>query len=423
MDNKVVLRRAWEQLCSTGTASPAIARNLRVGLGPFLESFQRRYLGPEGLGNGFKLVLGMNGEGKTHLLLCLRELALQSGHAVALIDPKTSLAGDSPLLFAQEVLRRIETLEGVKSDDGMARVPSLLRSALSRKREALISEGLDPDALLPIWADGFRTKDIHPHGVSDALADGLLAVLAEDSSSISDASSRLTIGSAKLTKQEQIVQGSHLLQSIPFMLGLLGFQSLVILLDEAETAIEKKGSAKRREFLKFLRYLNDHVANNPDERAGAMVIIGCTDEFWPEQFLDYTALHSRLVDPGLDELEMRRNLTPGFLVRLNKIWVRETFRGDESDYIMLGTALVELAKNIYPNLDPEMQAVNVKSFAETASSDQVKREIKRIFIKALCNEIETQVLNDAQRTLAGNETRTALDSALNAINTNSEEGQ
>ena len=135
------------------------------------------------------------------------------------------------------------------------------------------------------------------------------------------------------------------------------------MLDEAETAVERKGSARRREFLKFLRFLNDHVANRTDDRATAMVIIGCTDNFWPLQFADYEALRSRLADPGHDSPAERAGLKPKALVRKNKIWVRETFRGDEPDYdgmdfgvvSLLGSSQSKLIwEKLYERLGPDV---------------------------------------------------------------------
>ena len=93
------------------------AHQLRVGLTPFLDAFSEYFLGPEGVGQGFKLVLGANGEGKTHLLLCLREIALQKGHAVALLEPRSSSAGESEFEFAKEILRRLEGPGALDADD------------------------------------------------------------------------------------------------------------------------------------------------------------------------------------------------------------------------------------------------------------------------------------------------------------------
>jgi hypothetical protein len=409
------LRRAWEQLCGSGTASPTIARHLRVGIRPFLDAFEAHYLGPANLGQGSKLVLGKNGEGKTHLLLCLRELALRNGHAVALIEPKTSAVGDSAFVFAQEVLRRIETSDLAEADDGGARIPALLRAAVQRKRAVLVGKGLDPEALLPRWADGLRDKDLHPFGLAAALAEGIEAAIEDNPERLREAAARIAFEEMKISKKQAEVDGGRLLQSLPGLVKLLGFESLIILLDEAETAVERAGSARRRQFLKFLRFLNDQVANQADERAPAMVIIGCTDDFWPEQFAEYYALQSRLADPGKDEPKERQGLKPKALVRLNKVWVRETFRGDEPDYEELGTALLDLAGRLYPDLDRSVQSSNVSRFARVASSDAVKKEVKRNFIKALCQDIESQMASDTQRVIEEKDARKALDAAVKAI--------
>lgn len=406
---------AWSQLCSSGTASPTIASFLQVGLGPFLDAFERQYFGSTSQPQGSKLVLGMNGEGKTHLLYCLRDLALRHGRVVSLLDPKMAAVGESPFVFAQEILRRAETSELQDGDPDEKRIPALLRAAVQRKRDETVAKGLDPETILPRWADGFRNKDLHPFGLAAALADGLKAAVEDDPERLRDAAEKVAFEGIQLTKKQADIDGSHLLQSLPMVMRLLGFASLVILLDEAETAVEKKGSARRREFMKFLRFLNDHVAHQTDNRSPALVVIGCTDDFWPDQFAEYTALLSRLTDPGKDELAHRAGLNPQQLVRLNKVWVRETFRGDEADYLKLGAALIDLAARVHADLDARVQQANAERFARIASSDRVRRWVKRNFIKALCQEMESQVAAGAQRVIEEKDAERALDAAVQTI--------
>ena len=80
------VQRAWAQLREKGTANREIANRLRVGLDGVIDRFEELYLGdhPHGPGECCKLILGANGEGKTHLLLCIKERALRAGHLVAL---------------------------------------------------------------------------------------------------------------------------------------------------------------------------------------------------------------------------------------------------------------------------------------------------------------------------------------------------
>jgi hypothetical protein len=210
------------------------------------------------------------------------------------------------------------------------------------------------------------------------------------------------------------VDGAALLKSIPLLVKHLGFEPPVILVDEAETSVEKAGSAKRKEFLKFLRFLNDHIAHGPGNRA-AIVVIGCTDELWPDRFNEYEALKQRLSDPGKDQLDARAGLTPRALVRLNKLWVRETFRGEEQDYAELGAALVQLAKVVHPETDEGVQLSNAKRLGRMASSNQVRKQVKRNFVKALAQTIEAQTADKAQRVLEEVDAANALDVAAKQI--------
>jgi hypothetical protein len=410
------LRQAWQQLHTAGTANPSIAHSLRTaGLRPFLAAFGDYLLGENGVGEGFRLVLGMNGEGKTHLLLCLRELALANGHAVALIDAKASSAGESALAFAREILVCVEPPEALEDADDEFKVARLVRVAVERRRRAAEAGGLDPDTIVRKWAAQLRRKDLHPVPLADALAEAAEAAFDGSDDQLVAAARKATLAEVKLSKREQESSGAQLLKSLPVLIQHLGFQPLVVLVDEAETVVEKKGSAKRREFMKFLRFLNDHVAHG-GRGASAIVVIGCTDEFWPEQFNEYEALRQRLADPGFDTLVEREGLTPAQRVRKNKLWIRETFRGDEQDYLDLGAELVALGSRIYGDgLDKDVQTANAQRLARIASSDQVKRQVKRNFVKALTQTIEDQLAGASQRVLEEREAAARLDAAAREI--------
>lgn len=409
------LRRAWAQLAGKGTASPTVAHLLKIGLEPFLDAFDRRFLGPDGLGEGFKLVLGMNGEGKTHLLYCLRERALERGHPVAFLEAASAGLLDSPFDFARALLRATEVPEGRDEGSDELRAVTLLRAAATRKAAEVEARGLDPADVIPAWADGLRGSNLQPHGLADALADGLEAALRADAPGLRAAAARLTFEEARLTKAQRQTEGSQLLRSLPLLIKLLGFRPLVVLVDEAESAIEKKGSARRREFLKMLRFLNDHVGHAASEGQGALIAIGCTDELWPEQFHDYEALRQRLSDVGRDTLEERAGMTPRAQARANKLWVRETFRGDEPDYVALGDALVELGSRVHAELAPAEQRQNGRRLARVASSTSVQRQVKRRFVKALVQLIEDQVEAGEQRVIEEQEAARLLDAAAAAI--------
>jgi hypothetical protein len=409
------LRQAWQQLHTAGTANPSIAHSLRTaGLRPFLDAFGDYLLGENGVGEGFRLVLGMNGEGKTHLLLCLRELALANGHAVALIDAKASSAGESALAFAREIFTRIEPPEALEEPDDEFKVARLVRTAVERRRQSATAAGLDPETIVQKWAAQLRRKDLHPPAIADAIAGAAEAASEGDDDRLVAGARKATLTDVKLPKREQEAYGAQLLKSLPVLVRHLGFQPLVVLVDEAETAVEKKGSSKRREFMKFLRFLNDHVAHGGGG-GSAIVVIGCTDEFWPEQFNEYEALRQRLADPGYDTLVEREGLTPAQRVRKNKLWIRETFRGDEQDYLDLGAELVAFGARIHGALDKDVQTANAQRLARIASSNQVKRQVKRNFVKALTQTIEDQVAGGDQRVLEEREAGARLEAAARRI--------
>ena len=401
------LMAAWQQLHTSGTASPASAHILRIGLEPFLASFSARFLGEEGLAQGMKLLLGGNGEGKTHFLYCLREMALAQGHAVSLVEASAAGAGES-WAFARSVLGSMEAPGPAPDDPDELRLISLIRSAVERRREKLLPSCKDPEPLLRLWAEGTRSKALRPAGLADAVADGILAVLDGDDAALRQAVNRMTFEGLRLTKKDAERDGSLMLRSLPLLVRCLGFGPLLILLDEAETAVEKAGTRKQEEFLKFVRFLNDHVAN-PEVGGAAVVVIACTDEFWPEPFVKHTALVQRLSDAGRDSLADRMNLAPAVLARLNKLWVRETFRGERGDYEKLGEALVDFAERLYPEVDRGVQLVNASLLAEAASSGAATRQVKRPFVKALAQTLEEQLNVGTQVPLTEDEAARLLD--------------
>ncbi len=412
--DKDLARRAWKKLCEKGTATREAARLLQVGLQEFLNVFAQKYLGDEGTGEACKLVLGANGEGKTHLLYCIREEAIRRGHLVATVEARNAGAAISPFFFGQHLLKSIETPGSLNQDtDDENPLLRLLREAVEQKRAAILADGLDADGLLLEWADGMRTKNLLPYGLAHGLADGLHAVLRNDVDRALEAIDRIAFENMKLSKDEQQIQGANLLKSIVKLPRLLGFRSLLLLVDEAEVAVEKAGSSKRRTFLSFLRFLNDHVAR--EDRDSAVVLIACTDEFWPHQFNEYTALKGRLSDPGYDNLDARSQLSLQALVNKNKIWVRETFRGREADYENLGIELLRLGSQVLSGVDDAVQRTNVKRLANVASSNEVMPWVKRNFVKAFGQTVQDQVDEGRQVVLTENEARARFDLAIRQI--------
>ena len=94
-------RRAWQSLQGHGTATRDTVSLVTVGLSEYLDAFAERYLGEEGVGT-CKLLLGSNGEGKTHFLFSVRARALQLGHLVAIVE--------APLHFDDEVVEHLPEL-------------------------------------------------------------------------------------------------------------------------------------------------------------------------------------------------------------------------------------------------------------------------------------------------------------------------
>lgn len=380
-------RTVWSTLREKGTATKDVAAELRVGIDEYLSAFTAEYLGEDGLHQGLKLVLGQNGEGKTHLLYSIRESALRNGHLCAYMEAGSSGIADTPLQFAREVLRNLESPVALEGESDLNRILVLLQDAIQRKRAQLVADGLDPEELLPLWARELRTKDLPPHGFAQVLSEAILALLQQDVDGALAQVPKLLLEDVKLSKDRQQIEGLNLLRTIARLPRVLAFQPLVLLIDEAENALDKAGSKRKALFVKFLRFLNDHLAFG---NAPALVLIGCTDDFWPGEFRSYSALESRLKDPGHDRPDDRRGLSMLSLTRMNKLWVRETFQGSEDDFVKLGDSILRIAADCLSTLDEVTQRSNARRLARAASSQGVNRHVKRIFIKALAQLIDEQ---------------------------------
>ena len=418
--DKKAANEAWIKFHSKGTATRQAARLLHVGLQEYLDIFSGKYLGEEGYSEACKLVLGSNGEGKTHLLYCIRELALRKGHLVAMVEAKSVGAAMSPFVFGQELLKQLETPSVLNEEyDDENPLIHLLREAVEKKKAEISAAGLDPEELITEWADGMRTKNLLPQELATALSDGLMAAARSDVEGMLSAIGMMTFENVKLSKDQQQVGGASLLKSIVKIPRLLGYRSLVLLVDEAELAIEKAGSAKRRAFLTFMRFVNDHMASGDGD--SAVVVIACTDDFWPNQFAEYAALKGRLSDPGYDALETRYQLSLKALVNKNKVWVRETFRGREDDYLALGDGLLQIGCMVLPELDMTIQKENVKLMARIASSRAVTAWVKRPFVKAIAMTVQDQVDNGEQFVLSEVDAKARFELAHDQVISDGEE--
>jgi hypothetical protein len=289
----------------------------------------------------------------------------------------------------------------------------LLRVAVDRRRAAIEANGLDPADLLSEWAEGLRAKNLYPHGFAQALGDGVNAMAKNDTERALGAIERLTFANAKLTRDAQDTEGASLLKSAARLPREMGFRPLVLLVDEAETAVEKAGSAKRRTFNTFLRFLNDHIAH--DDKTPAIVVVACTDGLWPSQFNEYSALKQRFSDPGYDRPDERGRLSAQTLPNRNKLWVREVFRGTAAEYEALGSAIIGLATKGIDGVDETIQQTNSKRLGVIASSGMIDAFEKRNFVKALAQTIQDQVDEGHQRSLTEAEARACFDRAVDAI--------
>ena len=360
-----------------------------------------------------KLVLGENGEGKTHLLYCLRDLALEHGYCVSIVEAKSAGLGSSSLETARAIAQRIEFEPHDAGNAQLKPLMTLLQRAVSMKALAAKDDGLDPDDIVPTWARGMRQRALYPSKFADALSKGLLAAYSEHDEALSLAVSDMLLEGDKFTGVQQDTVGTQLLRSIAGLPRVLGFRGLLLLIDEAETAVQKKGKNHQLRFLQLLRYVADHVAGGSG--IDATVVIAVTPNYWPGELQAYEALFTRLRDPGRDRPEDRLDLQPRALARYNKMWVRETFRGTLAEFGALSDALAELAGSCLDAVDIEVARSNGVVLGKLAAGQDLARHLKRPFIKALCSLIDAQVDDQDQRRITLEEAALARQLARSAV--------
>jgi hypothetical protein len=327
---------------------------------------------------------------------------------VAFVEAKSAGVAESSFSFGREVLQSMAVhTSGDRGDDHP--LAALLRAAVDRKRHSLTTAGLDADALLPEWADGFRTRNLQPLSIAQSVSEGLHAVIRSDTDRLVSAMKALSFEGVQVPQGERAVQGASLLRSLARLPRYLGFERLVLLIDEAEVAFEGLAQARRQNLLALLRYLNDHLTASTDD--GAVIFLACTDDMWPTRFNEYGALKGRLADQGADRVEDRLKLSLRALVVKNKLWVRETFRGTFDDYQRLGDAILVVGRRVHANLDIRTQAANSELLAKIASSNEVSRVVKRPFVKALAQLVQTQLIDDVQSVIDEDAARALFDLA------------
>jgi hypothetical protein len=406
------IRAEWESLCAKGVATPGMARHVSVNLGEFMNAFSQKYLGPDGV-PAFKLVFGLNGTGKSHLLLSIQRRALDEGHPVVFMPAKDAGLGEDKVRLARSILREMKTRESEDLERGLADV---VQASITRRRSACVEQGLDPGVIVREWAEGLRHKQLPTPRIAQFLSDAALAVLNDDLDETTECCAKLFLNDWRPSARvAQGADGQAFLNTVIMLPSLLGLPPLVTLIDEAEGAIEQT-RRRRDDFLQLLRNWND--IGGDDDRRSHVTVIALTPN-WVEDLSHYEALLQRTDDREFNDQASRASVTIGKRVRFNRYWMSDFFEGTHSDYEALGSAVIDFA---HSQLGWERE--RAESFRPTmrhlaaAAAGRARRDrgIKRPFVKALASRINDAIDGELdwqlESTSAANE---ALGAAARAI--------
>lgn len=280
-----------------------------AGLDPYLSVLENEYFSDSYLRQGgsvFKLVVGVYGGGKTHLLYCIRELAWKHGYAVSYVSlsPEESpfhelekvygviVRGIMPPLTPEELMSGYE--QGVES---------FIKSWVAQKQHELTSRGYSGDQLRDEMlksADGLA--GIESTSFHNAVRVAFKAVVENDEDTFRNICQWL--------KGEGYVRGTHakhgilekidrstafkMIRSLIQWVREIGYGGLTVLLDEGG----QKGSMGKKDIDRHLNNLRQVVDScGQSTLKGAAIFYAVPDlNFLDGKTGEYTALKGRLAN-------------------------------------------------------------------------------------------------------------------------------
>ena len=246
-----------------------------AGLDPYLGVIENEYLCDfirEG-GSSFKMVVGPYGGGKTHLLYSVRELAWKNNYVTSYIELRQN---STPLhkleLVYASIVQRVavpqppeEILTGQSHG-----IESLLRSALQVQRDCLREAGVpaaDIDGEIRAWIEGFSRLD--SVSFQKAIRAAFAALLEDREDEFEticqwlrgEGYVRSVHGRYGILQKIDKSTAFSMLRSLLQVVRDLGYEGLVVLMDEAEQGASLN-SKQRETLLSNLRELIDEVGRS-----------------------------------------------------------------------------------------------------------------------------------------------------------------
>ncbi len=301
-----VARRIVDTVGAHGTPPEYGFQFFTAGLDPYLKVIEEEYLASyirDG-GSAFKMVVGVYGGGKTHLLYCVREMAWKHSFVVSYVRLSPT---ECPFHRLDLVYRAIaENVVPPQSPTELLRgyehgLPNLLRAWYGERLQYHQASGRNGEALQDELAtDIKRIGDTESISFVKAIKTALDAVAARDDGQFDTVSQWLKGEGydSKFHKRLGILEridkstAFKMTRSLVQLIRHLGFSGLVICFDETERALSLTAKAKELH-LSNLRELIDECGQTAFQ--GAMLFYAVPDETFLEgRTMVYEALRQRV---------------------------------------------------------------------------------------------------------------------------------
>lgn len=386
------------------TPSPALARQilqrvgeigqppevglqfLNVGNQTLLRVLDREYLQPiaeSGRGSSFKLVQAYFGGGKTHFLMCVRELAWKRGFASAVIGlSPDECPFDDPLRIYQSVARELAWAPADPLVPPARGIEHALRTALD---ERVAQVGADE---MRTWLKrDLRRLPIDSPSYRSAVQALLEAMLDDDVEAEELASAWLRGEPVTVTEIRHLrvreamtrVNGFRMLRSLCQVLQALGAPGTLLCFDELDRNLSLP-PRRRRAVADHLRQLIDLCGR--EALPGLLCLYAAPPEFMRHVVTEYPALQQRLEGPSA----LSERSPQAAVIDLERLDL-----GSEELLVRIGLRLLDLFRiGRDPDLDVDLQERNLRALAEEVLAGSFEVAHRRAFVKSAVDLLHRQ---------------------------------
>jgi hypothetical protein len=392
----VQARRILAQMGENGKPPELGISHVNVGNESYLRIIDATYIQDlirKAEGSSFKLVQGTYGAGKTHFLLCVRDLAWRRRLLTAsiTISPK-ECPFHRPHAVYRAVAQRIELPRGPAGEHTRGIDDVVRRCVEDRVAEV----GKD---VTRKWVDTTLARaslDRHSYrdavtGLARAILDGdepgarrIAAWLRGEDVSLTEAKSS---GLYEVPSNEN---GFGMLRSLVQLVHHLGFEGSVLLLDEAERRLsaDAKPTKAMGETVDHLRELIDLCGRS--ELPRTLILYAVTPAFTRDILPLYPALQQRLGAP-VQFLGAQNPKAPVIDLEALDLEPRKLL-------VEVGKRLARVARSAYEwTPDDEIVDRNLDTLAVTLAEEQLEVGHRRMFVKLWIRVLDQQRLGQQQR--------------------------